>query len=144
MDAMKSQVQVVQFVLFFIIGLSVFSSVYSFLVSHTNFVQDYMSTNYRELVSEFLSTATVEVVTSCKKCNVTSFKLSIPAKIVESNYEINLKNMYIRDLFYEKRTNINLHNLNYTYLLEDKNITVPSYPITFYFNKTENRIRILG
>ncbi|MEM5815227.1 MAG: hypothetical protein QXD89_01925 [Candidatus Aenigmatarchaeota archaeon] len=128
---MRAQTQIVQFILFFLIGLSVFSAIYSFLFYHSRVVQSYTSSLYREIISNYISSSFIDLVVYCKECNFSSINFSVPNRVSDEPYEINLESFYVKNLISNISTPINSHRLNYTYLFEGGVFTSQ-----YYFNIT--------
>jgi len=151
---MRAQVQIIQFLLFFVLGFSIFSVINSFLASQNTLTQNYLSDYYLEGISSYISTIFTDSIVYCKYCNFSSFNFSMSAKVFDHPYEVNLTSFFVKDLFLNKSFSINSHNLNATYSFQGNNlnstlyfpqeiIDFQYYFLSAQFNKTKKEIKLL-
>lgn len=151
---MRAQTQVIQFLLFFLIGFYIFSSLIVFLYHYGLYTQKRLTESYEKLLSNYLSAAFVDMIVFCQFCNYSEINLTIPRRIIEDVYEINLTYFYIHTPFYDKRERINHHNLNYSYnfqgsvfseskvVIISQNLVLPVSVISFILDKRTKRLSI--
>lgn len=150
---MKSQTQVIQFILFFVISISIFSLISSYLFSFSQSSKDRLLASFRELVASYTSGFLVNVYTSCKYCNYTSLRYGIPYQSFDNFHEVNATNniIYVRSMPLQKQVFTSAHNLNITVKFTgfySTGATFPFYglnktsPVLISFNKSENKFKI--
>ncbi|MEM4461152.1 MAG: hypothetical protein QXY70_03395 [Nanopusillaceae archaeon] len=143
---MKSQVYIFQYMIFFVLGLVLFSSIAYFLSSTVSLSSIIISNSTKKVVSNNLLNNILDLVLGCKYCNFSSIRIYLPEKIEENFYEIVLNNtnkanpiFYFKILADLKEESLNVNNLNYTFnfslYVNPKNL--PSFFITYFpRNKT--------
>lgn len=151
---MIAQIQIIQFVFLFLIGLTIFSSVVVFLYSYGNYAQSRAIFSYEKLVGTYISSAFTDLIVYCKFCNYSLVNLTIPRKIIEDVYEINLDYFYVKSILYNKEEEIRHHNLNYTYVFSGSTVSeskiiqitpdflLPFSILSISFNRTSRKITI--
>lgn len=74
---MKSQSMIIQFILFFVIGLSLFLSIGNFFrLQHDTFRED-VADLHRELINSYFSSLIITSVDSCKQCDFVKNDISL-------------------------------------------------------------------
>lgn len=152
---MKSQTQVIQFILFFLISISIFSITSSYLFSFSQSSQDRMLSSFRELVSSYSAGFLIYAYTNCKYCNTSNLTYNIPYQTFDNFHEVNATNniVYIRSMPLQKEFSTSVHNLNFSTNFFGFHSTgsTPSYHglnktsiVLIFFNKTENKFIIGG
>jgi len=160
---MKSQSYIIEYILFFVIGMSLFSAIVSFLSYLSPSFSESVSVPIKNMIADYLVNNIADLVLLCKYCNVSSIYVSLPSKprvefpellggyeIVIGEYEIILDNRNINSLLFSfrmlrfgKESLINVKNLNYTYTFFVKIApeNLPRFLITYYsYNKTIIRV----
>jgi hypothetical protein len=153
---MKSQSQIIQFVLFFLISISIFSLISSYLFSFSQSSQDRLLSSFREMLSSHISGYIVYSFVGCKYCNYSILKFGIPYQVFDNYHEIQTSNnqIYLKSVPNQKQVLVSTHNINSTlssivgfystgstpslYGLNKTSIVVIS------FNRTENKLKIGG
>jgi hypothetical protein len=150
---MKSQTQIIQFILFFVISISIFSLISSYIFSFSQSSQDRLLSSFRELVASYASGFLVNIYTGCKYCNYTSLKYGIPYQSFDNFHEINATNniIYVRSMPLQKQVFTSVHNLNITVKFTGFYSTGATFSfyglnktsiVSISFNKTENKFKI--
>ena len=137
---MKGQSLVIQFLIFFLIGFSLFVSVGSFYKYQSDlFRNDIISSNLA-LFNSYLSSNIISAVDTCKECDFV--KLSVPALNLTAGYaiQINLSDSGLNVSNPVKYFNSPLHNLNSSLNLIGVSSSVQ--PITLTLNKTQNKLEV--
>lgn len=119
---MKLQSYILQYIIFFVIGLSLFSTILSFFSSIVSSTGQITKNSVKEVITNNLLINILDIVVGCNYCNYSKTYTYLPTKIQDSFYEIVVDNIdfnniefYFRILDYSEKTPINLNNLNYTY-----------------------------
>lgn len=137
---MKAQYLIVQFVLFFIIGLTIFLAIGNIFKLHSEVVRDDIISSSLKLTNSFISSAVITATASCKQCDFVSINLRTMEKIADYFTEIKLKNgLNVSTI--ERSFFSSIHNIN------ESIIIVPSQassikPITLTFDRTKNKLMI--
>jgi hypothetical protein len=152
---MKSQTQVIQFVLLFLISLSIFSLVSSYIFYFSYSSQDRLLSSFRELLTSYISGSLITTYTNCKYCNYSNATYWIPYKVFDNFHEVIAASdmIYIKSTPTQKQSSSSIHNLNYTAEFVGfystgissslYNLTGTS-PLPIFFNKTEVKFKIGG
>jgi len=150
---MKSQTQVIQFILFLIISISIFSLISTYLFSFSQSSQDRLLSYFRELVASYSSSLIINTYTNCKYCNYSKVLYGLPFQVFENFHEINASNnvIYVRSVPLQKGFATSMHNLNQTTQFIgffSTGFTPSFYGLnktsiaTISFNKSENKFKI--
>ena len=150
---MRAQTQIIQFILFFIVSISIFSAVSAYLFSFSQHSQDRLLSSFRELLSSYSSSFIIVIYTGCKYCNYSKIIYRIPHQVFDNFHEIGYSEntMYVISMPIQKRITSSIHNLNLSVSLEGffSSAATPSYyglnktsDISISFNKTENKFKI--
>ena len=157
---MRTQTQIIQFILFFIISISIFSIVSTYLFSLSQSFQDRILLHTRELIASYTSSVLIHTYTGCKYCNYTNITYSLPHKVFDNFHEINGTNrlIYVKTTPLQKEILTSVHNLNtsvqFSGIFSTGIIKYPQgssrYEVTKFssvlisLNKTENKFKIGG
>jgi hypothetical protein len=136
----KGQSIVIQFLLFFVIGFSIFISLGSFFNYHSELFKQTILSSGMNLTSSYISSAVIAMVDSCKKCDFVN--LTIKTHNTSAGYPILIKGentqLNISTPFQSLSTT--LHNF-----LNESRITgssSSSKPIILTFNRTNNNLEV--
>jgi hypothetical protein len=137
---MKGQSLVIQFVIFFLIGFSLFLSVGSFFRYQSDLFREDIISYSLSSANSYISSNMVVAVDSCKQCDYIS--LSVPMSNLTAGYviEINLKNSGLNVSMPYKYFSSSAHNLNSSFSLSGKSSSVQ--PITLTFNRNQNKLEV--
>lgn len=119
---MKLQSYVFQYIMFFVIGLVLFSTILLFFSSIISSSRQVTRNSVKEIITNNLVIHILDLTVGCRFCNYSKVYVYLPTKIQESFYEVIIDNtdlnnpeFYFIILDYLEKTPINLNNLNYTY-----------------------------
>lgn len=140
---LKGQSLIFQFVLFFIIGFTIFVGVSQFFRYQSDVFKDEVTRENIKLINTFFSSMAVVSEASCKQCDTATlnFKTSNTTagsffEVSLGSYGINVSIPFIANAKYISAA----HNLNASFELRGM---VPSTkPISLTFNKTQNIIQV--
>jgi hypothetical protein len=137
---MKSQVLITQFIIFFVIGLTIFLAVGNIFRLHSNSGRSDIINSSIKLENSFISSAVITVVSSCKDCDIVSINLKTEESTAGYFTVISLENgLNISTI--ERSFSTSIHNMN-----ESINIVASSAsstkPITLTFDRTKNNLMI--
>jgi hypothetical protein len=137
---MKSQVQITQFILFFVIGLTIFLAIGNVFKLHSESVRSDIIDSSLKLENSFLSSVAINAISSCKDCDFVSYNIKTEESIAGYFTVISLENG-LNVSTNEKSFFTSIHNMN-----ESSGI-VPSgasstKPITLTFDRTKNKLMI--
>ena len=140
---MKGQSIVIQFIVFFLIGLSVLISVSQFFNYQASLFKESGSNLAGMLVNTFVSSQIVQIQSSCKYCDFVVYATRIPNKTIDYYFNISFRDnrLVVEKVPGEKVFISSIHNLNETLTL------APSFsssvqPITLTLNKTKNYLQV--
>ena len=145
---MKSQSQIIQFVLFFLISISIFSLISSYLFSFSQSFQDRLLSSFREMLASHISGYIVYSFVNCNYCNYSILKFNIPYQVFDNYHEIQASNnqVYLKSVPNQKQVLVSTHNINSTLSSIVGSYSTGYSPsiVTISFNKTENKLKIGG
>ncbi|MEM7821547.1 MAG: hypothetical protein QXX38_01900 [Candidatus Aenigmatarchaeota archaeon] len=140
----KAQSLIIQFVIFFMIGFTLFLTIGTFLKARSDIFRE-ETLNYGMVgVSSYVSSLAINLFDYCKQCDFvrTSFRI----ENVTAGYFFELeflnagKGLRVLALPGGKYHISSIHNLNSSLLLSGKSISLKT--ITLTFDKTKNELRI--
>jgi hypothetical protein len=145
---MKSQTQVIQFVLFFLISISIFTLLSNYLFSFSQLSQDRLLSSFRELIASYASGFIIYTYTGCKYCNYSNITFGIPYQAFDNFHEINGSEnvIYVTSIPLQKQFSTSAHNLNFSISFEGVHSTGSTYSylglnktsiVLISFNKSE-------
>jgi len=139
----KGQSLIIQFLLFFLIGFSIFISVGSFFKYQLDLLRQDIMSSTTNLTSSYISSAVISVVDSCKQCNLVSFTLET-YNFSTGGYpvEIGIENSELKVFAGEVGINSSIHNLNYTLNLLPVKTSISIKPITLTFNRSNYNLEV--
>src|SRR4030042_85979 len=137
---MKSQVLITQFILFFVIGLTIFLAVGNVFKLHSEAARDDIINSSLKLTNSYISSAAISAISSCKDCDFVSITLKAEDNTAGYFTVITLeKGLNVSTI--EKYFFTSVHNMN-----ESVDMTSPSLsstkPITLTFDRTKNKLMI--
>lgn len=137
---MKGQSLVIQFVIFFLIGFSLFLSVGSFFRYQSDLFRNDIISSSLNLSNSYISSNIITAVDSCKQCDYIRLNATIANLTAGYTIEINLKNSGLNVSIPYKYFNSPVHNLNSSLILSGKSSSVQ--PIILTFNKNQNKLEV--
>lgn len=138
---MKGQSLIIQFILFFIIGLALFLTVGNFFKLQFDVARsDIINSNLR-IVSSYVSSTIINLVDSCKQCEYANVMLSLENK---TGYAVKVQltnnprglNVSTENKFYFSP----IHNLNETFDMTGESSSFKTLSLTL--NRTKNELRV--
>jgi len=138
---MKSQSLIVQFMLFFLIGLTVFLAISQLFKFYSDTMRREIVNSSLKLSNSFISSAIITAVDSCKECDIVklSTKLEKAAGyLVVASLENGLNNSIATgDYFFSS-----IHNLNETLNIQPSKVS-SLRPLTLTFNRTNYNLMMI-
>jgi hypothetical protein len=140
---MKGQYLVIQFLLFFLIGLSVFLSIGNLFRYYADVFGANVANSYRKLLNSYISSAIIYEFANCKQCDVINSTFRIKNETAEYFYEIYYTSLGLNVISQPGGRNYlsSVHNLNYT-LSPTGSYAVSIKPINLIIDKTKNKLWI--
>lgn len=139
----KGQSLVIQFLLFFLIGFSIFLSIGSFFRYQLDLLRWSIISSAANLTSSYISSAAILVTDSCKQCdfvrlNLETYNFSTGGYPIEVKIENNELEVFAGD----KGINSSIHNLNYTLSLTPSHTSISIKPISLTFNRSNYNLEV--
>jgi len=136
---MKSQSLIVQFILFFVIGLAIFLSVGNIFKLHSEITRADIIDYSIKLTNSLISSAAIATIDSCKQCDFVAINLKAEENIAGYFAEIKLeRGLNVSTV--EKSFSSSIHNINETTDMYGK--VSSTKPITLTFDRTKNKLTI--
>ena len=139
---MKGQSQIIQYVLFFLIGLSIFGIVGNFYKSQADSLREIIDQYSREMLTSYISGYAIHSFTNCKLCNSTNISLRISNKTAGYYHEFYLtqNGLEVRSVPSEKHFFSTIHNLNETLTFYGFSSSIE--PIVLSYIKNQNKLLV--
>jgi len=139
---MKGQSLIVQFLLFFVLGLALFASIGGIFRFHSDILREDVAEANRKLIGSYISSIAISMASNCKECNSTTFSLKL--ENVTANYvmvlSLSSKGLQIFSEPAGGNTSVSIHNLNESFSL-NRNAS-STLPITLKFNNTSHKAEL--
>ena len=140
---MKGQSLIVQFLLFFMIGLGLFGAIGGIFRLQSDIIREDIAKANRNLINSYVSSIMVSMANSCKECDFINY--SIRLKNVTANYlmvlNLSKKGLQVSSEPGGGINSTSIHNLNYT--LELGGNASSSHTIILRFNSTSKRFDLI-
>ncbi len=138
---MKSQSLIVQFILFFLIGLTIFLAISQLFKFHSDIIKRDITSSSLKLSNSFISSAVITAVDSCKGCDVV--KISTRIGKTAGYYTIaELDDGLITSVASGESFSSSIHNLKET--IDNLQGKVSSLkPLTLTFDRTNNKLTMV-
>ena len=139
---MKAQSQIIQYILFFLIGLSMFGIVGNFYKSHAESLREKIASNSREMLSSYISAYAIQSFTNCKSCDSINVTIVVPNTTAGYYHEFYLlqTGLIVKSIPSEKTYTSTLHNLNQT--LNFYGFCSSTKPIILSLIKNQNKLLV--
>ncbi len=138
---MKAQTVVVQFVIFFVLSISILGALGYFFKLQSDLFREDVASGHRKLVNSYVSAIAINLLAECKICDYAalSFKLQnmTGGYYTEISFSNNQSSVITQPGGVADKSS--LHNLNYTLLFNGFSYSIK--PITLTLEKDKN---ILG
>lgn len=135
---MKSQSLIVQFILFFLIGFSIFLAVGNIFKFQFFSTQSDIIDLSLKSINSYISSAVIVAVDSCKTCDTASISLNPEKTIAGSFYEIKFDNG-LNTSTDRKYSFSSIHLLNNSITIQQSK-AVSVKPISLMFERTKNNL----
>jgi len=139
---MKGQSLVIQFVLFFVIGFSLYLTVGNFFKYQSELFRNDITQESLRLTNSFLTSNMLAALDSCKQCDYVNLTFKIENTTAGYYYDMDFSNSQVN--ISVPSTGMNFitsgHNLNTSLSLKGK--TISSKTLTLTFDRTKNEIGI--
>jgi thioredoxin-related protein len=140
---MKGQYLVIQFLLFFLIGLSVFLALGNIFRYQADVFGSNVADSYRKLLNTYISSAIIYGFNNCKQCDVIKITIKVKNETAEYFYEIHYTSAGLNVISQPGGKNFlsSVHNLNST-LSPAGTFATSVNPIILTVNKTNNILEV--
>jgi len=139
---MKGVSLVVQFLLFFLIGLGLFTSIGGIFRTQSDIIREDVSEANRKLIGSYISSIAISMASNCKECNYSSVSLELEQ--TKANYILVLnfssKGLQIFSEPEGRNTSASIHLLNNSLSLSRNASSY--YPIILVLNGTSNQLNL--
>jgi len=138
----KAQSVIVQFIIFFIAGFTLFLGIGIFLKFQSDVFREDIIDSSLELTNSYLSSLIITSVDSCKQCGYVKFSQKLESRTTDYFLEFELEDEGLNVLTVpgEKFHLSSIHNLNESLNLVGKGASAK--PINLTFSRTKNELRI--
>ena len=141
---LKGQTQIVQFILFFMIGLAVFLSIGGVFRGQLDTFGNSVADSSRKLVASYFSAISISAIDSCKECD--NFNTTIQLQNRTANFFLEVlgtrDGLDVRTQPGNETYESSLHNLVIS-LVESSGFGASIGPIVLSFNKNQNKLRVV-
>ena len=139
---MKGQTLVIQFILFFMIGFSLFASIGYFFKYQSDIFKDDVANFNLKLINSYVSAIALTEVESCKQCDFISITESIKNPRGGNYFEVGMNSAGVNTSVPLALKNIttSMYNLNNSYRLSG--FSSLAEPISITFTKIQNNLRV--
>ncbi|MDI6806370.1 MAG: hypothetical protein QMD14_00970 [Candidatus Aenigmarchaeota archaeon] len=138
----KSQALIIQFILFFLIGIAIFVAVGNLFRLQLDIFTSDVLTESLGLTNSYVGSIVIYSTIGCKQCDWINFTVTLPEKITHHYYKINFANKGINvsaldrpEYFFSSP-----HNLNYTINLSGE--VFSAQPIFLTFDGTNYKLEV--
>lgn len=139
---LKAQSLVIQFVIFFIIGLTIFIGVAQFFRFESDIFQSGASAESMNLVNSYFSSLMLTAYDACKQCDTVNINVKTANTTVGSYFVVSLGTYGLNASI--PNTDINsttpYHNINYS--VSANGFVISSRPIAITFNRAQNQLKL--
>lgn len=139
---MKGQNLIIQFLLFFLIGLSVFTAVGLFFQAQSSIFKNDVTNYNLQLINSYVSAVALTEVATCKQCDFMNMTIKIQNTTAGNFFEIGLNSNGVNTTvpLSQKSIITSIYNLNSSYLLSGLSASIK--PISITFTKSQNNLRV--
>lgn len=139
---MKGQTLIIQFILFFIIGFSLFTSIALFLKYQSDIFKNDITSNNLKLINSYFSAIAVSEAVTCKMCDYANITTKTQNTTAGYFFEVGMNNLgfNVTVPLAGQRVVSSIYNLNNSYALSGSSASIK--PITITFNKTQNSLGV--
>ncbi|MEM5801875.1 MAG: hypothetical protein QXQ18_00610 [Candidatus Aenigmatarchaeota archaeon] len=136
----KGQSLVIQFTLFFLIGLGLFVVIGNVFKSYSDVLREDIAAEARKLLNSYFSSLAVISINSCKQCNYVEVKTKVENTTADYFHQVTLSSLGLNVISQPGTKNFlaSIHNLNTTYSLLGTSSSAKT--IIFTFTKNQNKL----
>ncbi|GEM_PF-1323960 len=112
----KGQTLIVQFIIFFLVGLSLFTIIGSFFKFQTDIFREDVANDFRKLSNSYISAIAITLFDTCKMCDNVNISVKIPTMAADyfHDFEVVNNTLKVTSRPGENAITTSLHNLNWT------------------------------
>lgn len=140
---MKGQSLVVQFILFFLIGLSIFLAISNFFKLQSDIFREDVADVTRKTINSYLTSIVISSYDTCKQCDSVNVTVKLQNTSADYFYEIFLTSSGMNVISQPVGKNYlsSMHNLIYSLAIESSSV-VTQNPITLTYSKNQNNLGV--
>lgn len=138
----KGQWLVIQFVLFFLIGLTIFLAIGNIFRIRADIFKEDIANSTRKLINSLVSSLVINSFSSCKECDYSKVSIKIENTTAEYFFEIHSNNSGINVVSQPGGKNYlsSVHNLNSTLNFSGKSTSTKTIILTL--TKSQNKLEV--
>lgn len=136
---MKGQSLVIQFVLFFLIGFTLFIAIGNFFRLQSDIFKEDAASSSLKLTSRYLSSIMI-TANNCKQCDFINISTKIPETYAGYYLEMELNSRGLNVSAINNYFVSSVHNLNSTLYMSGKSSSAK--PITLTYDKNKNKLEV--
>ena len=139
---MKGQTLIIQFILFFLIGFSLFASIAFFFKYQSNLFKDDIIKYNLKLINGYMSVVALTEAVSCKQCDYANIVAILPSTAAGSFFEIGMNTTFGLNTSVPMSQDVttSIYNLNSSYTLSGTSASTK--PISITFIKAQNYLGV--
>ena len=137
---MKGQSLIMQFIMFFVMGFALFLTIGSFFRYQADRSASEIVSDSLRLTNSYISSASITLIDSCKKCDEITYKITLPNRTAGSFFEVFLQNGLNVSTPENKFFTSSIHKLNFTASLSGS--AASNKPINLTYKKNNNQLSI--
>lgn len=139
----KGQSQIIQFILFFMIGLALFLTIGGVFRGRLDFFAEDIADQNRKTINGYFSGLMVEELVSCKECDNVNLTTKLSNTTAGSFTQVGLNSTYLTTLSQPgaKQFSGKAHNL-LAYLSGAGGLATSNRPIVLSYSKNQNILRV--
>lgn len=141
----KGQSQIVQFIMFFMIGLALFLTIGNVFRGRLDLFTDEIADENRQMINKYFSALTIESLVSCKECDNFNITTKLSNTTAGSFTQIGLSNTNIVTVTLpgNRQYSSTAHNM-LSELAAAGGLAISNKPIILSYSKNQNILRVLG
>lgn len=139
---MKGQTLIIQFILFFLIGFTLFGSIGMFFQAQSQIFKNDIITYDLKLINSYVSSIAMTEVVSCKECDFVNITVKIQNTTAGNFFEVGMAPNGVNTTIPQTHQSITttIYNLKNSYILSGFSASIK--PISITFTKSLNNLRV--
>ena len=139
---MKGQTLIIQFILFFMIGFALFTSIGLFFKYQSDLLKEDVTNYNMRLINSYMSATALAEAVSCKQCDFANITVKIQNTTAGNFFEVGMNSQGVNTTVPMSKKSIatSIYNLNSSYTLSGLSASVK--PISITFTKSQNNSRV--